>query len=159
MLTLPSCVRRPCTLLYYGKERKSKPAKPHIRSADVSDPLLIFTMNISLSAQSEMGLLKRVNSKQTTIISNKGVRVEGFDVSCLRYTRLGNETWSWGILEGQRVILHWCYSAGRCFGLETASVLFGNRVTFICVYLPCQLIPERLLKGFVLKSSDSGFFY
>lgn len=98
MLTLPTCVRRPCTLLCYGKERKSKPAKPHIRSADVSDPLLIFTVNISLSAQSEMGLLKSVNSKQTTIISNKGVRVEGFDVSCLRYTRLGNETWSWGIL-------------------------------------------------------------
>lgn len=49
--------------------------------------------------------------------------------------------------------------AAQCFGLETASVLFGNRVTFICVYLPCQVIPERLLKGFVLKSSDSGFFY
>lgn len=83
MLTLLSCVRRPCTLLYCGKERKSKSAKPHIRSADVSDPLLIFTMNISWSVQSEMGLLKSVNSKQTSIMSNKGVRVKGFDVSCL----------------------------------------------------------------------------
>lgn len=98
MLTLPSCVRRPCTHLYYEKERKSKPAKALIRSADVNEPLLIFTVNICLSVQSEMGSLKSVNSKQTSVISNKGVRVEGFDASCLRYAGLGNETWSGGIL-------------------------------------------------------------